>query len=64
MYVSMYVCKYVCTLTIFENATVYIMAGFHEIHMTTIHIQLPKLLPDLRFCYGKLFAVAFKIPRM
>ena len=27
------------TLTIFENATVYIITGFHEIQMTT-HIQL------------------------
>ena len=34
------------TLTIFENATVYIMAGFHEIKMTTLHIQLPKLLSN------------------
>ena len=34
------------TLTIFENATVYIMVGFHEIQMTTIHIQLPKLLSN------------------
>ena len=32
--------------TIFENATVYVMASVHEIQMTTIHIQLPKLLSN------------------
>ena len=35
----------------FENATVYLMANFHEIQMTTIHIQLTKLLSNhLRIC--------------
>ena len=34
------------TLTIFENATIYIMAGFHEIQMTTIHIKLHTLLSN------------------
>ena len=34
----------VTTLMRFENATVYLMADFHEIQMTKIHIQLPNLL--------------------
>ena len=34
------------TLGPFEKAAVYLMAGFHEIQMKTIHIQLPKLMSN------------------
>ena len=32
------------TLMRYENATVQLVASFHEIHMTAINVQLPKLL--------------------
>ena len=46
-----HILQFVNTLTIIENATVDTMAGFREIQMTTIHIQLPKLLSNhLQIC--------------
>ena len=34
------------TLMRYENATVQLVGSFHEIHMTAINIQLPKLLSN------------------